>query len=194
VAMVWVEYEDGERTAGTAFAVRPEGILVTNRHLVHGAAGDRRPRRIAIRFADSDQAFPGGVIAASRDWDLALLRVDNLLGAVPVVPAFNTRLDTLPAGTPVALIGYPLGGEPERDPTQAPRVARPVVSAGLLLRSAAGGVEVQGLGAEGASGSPILDGAGEVIAVLYGGRREGGAQVLLAVPAHAALQLLAAVR
>jgi S1-C subfamily serine protease len=186
VAMVWIEHEDGHRTTGTAFAVRPDGLLLTNRHLVMGDEDGLPPRRMAVRFADSDQAFPTRVVAISRDWDLALLRVANVIGPVPVIPGWNARLDTLPPGSPVALIGYPLGGEPERDPTAVRRVARPVVSAALFLRTTPGAVEVQGLGAEGASGSPILDSTGQVIAVLFGGRNERGMQVLLAVPAAAA--------
>lgn len=191
VAMLWVEYTDGERTAGTAFAVRSDGTLLTNRHLVSGPARDRTPARMAVRFADSDQAFPAHLIAVSREWDLAVVRVDRLVGGVPVVPGLNSRLDTVAPGAPVALIGYPLGGEPERDPTTFVRVARPVISTGLLLRTSSQEVEVQGFGAEGASGSPILDGAGEVVAVLVGGRSDLGVQVLLGVPAAAALELLA---
>jgi S1-C subfamily serine protease len=194
VAMVWVEYTDGERTTGTAFAVRPDGTLLTNRHLLRGAEDNLQPGRIAVRFSDSDQAFPARVLAVSRDWDLAAIRVENVLGEVPVVPGFSTRAESVAPGAPVALIGYPLGGEPERGPDAAPRVARPVVSAGLVLRSSERSVEIQGLGAAGASGSPILDGTGEVIAVLFGGRHERGVQVLLGVPAAAAAAFVRTLR
>jgi hypothetical protein len=59
------------------------------------------------------------------------------------------------------------------------------VSAGLVVRNDARAIEVQGLGAAGGSGSPIMDARGEVIAILYGGRTEAGVQLLLAVPAGA---------
>jgi S1-C subfamily serine protease len=187
VVMVWVEYTDGERATGTAFAVRPDGTLLTNRHLVAGADGRRRAGRIAVRFADSQQVFPARLIGVSTEWDLAALRVQNVIGDVPVVPDFNMRLDTMPAGSPIVLIGYPLGGEPERQAGATTGIARPVVSAALLLRVGARAVELQGLGAAGASGSPILDGTGEVVAVLFGGRPDGGGSpVLLGVPASAA--------
>jgi hypothetical protein len=52
-------------------------------------------------------------------------------------------------------------------------------------------LEVQGLGAAGASGSPILDASGTVVGVLYGGRVEHGVQVLSGVPARAAAAFLA---
>jgi hypothetical protein len=55
--------------------------------------------------------------------------------------------------------------------------------------------EIHGYGAAGASGSPIFDGNGEVVAVLYGGRRDaGGAQVLYGVPSHVAARLLEAIQ
>lgn len=194
VAMVWIEYTDGERMTGTAFAVRPDGTLLTNRHLVSGARNDRRPRRIAVRFADSDQTFPARLAAVSAEWDLAVLKLTNVLGSVPFVASLNTRADTIAPGSPLALIGFPLGGEPERDPALSTRIARPVVSAALVLRSTPAALEVEGFGADGASGSPMLDSNGEVIAVLFGGRTENGVQVLLGVPAHAAGELLNTVR
>lgn len=190
VAMLWVEFPDGRRMSGTAFAVRSNGVLLTNRHVVTGADGSR-PSRIAVRFADSEQAFPAHLVSASPDWDLALVQVENVIGDVPAVAGFDERPDTLSLGSPVALIGYPLGGEPERDPALYRRIARPVVSAGLVLRSMPDVLEVQGLGAAGASGSPILDASGTVVGVLYGGRVEHGVQVLSGVPARAAAAFLA---
>ena len=147
-------------------------------------------RRIVVRFSDSDQAFPGHVTAVHSEWDIAALRVSNVLGAVPTVGAFNARADTIAPGTPVALIGFPLAGEPDPDNAGARRVARPVVSAGLVTSNDASAIEVQGLGAAGGSGSPIIDAAGEVIAVLYGGRTDAGVQLLVAVPAGAVLRFL----
>lgn len=192
VAMVWVEYADGSLATGTAFSVRADGTLVTNRHLVEGQGGGLSPRRIAIRFSDSDQAFPGRVLAVSRSWDMAALAVDNIIGDVPAVGRLNTRTDTLPTGAPLAMIGFPLGGEPGSP--SAAQVARPLVSAGLMLESAPGALELQGVGAAGASGSPILDAAGDVVGMLYGGRLEGGKHILMAVPAQAIAPFLSRLR
>lgn len=187
-AMVWVEYDDGSRVTGTAFAARADGVLLTNRHLVAGADGTLRHRRIAVRFADSDQAFPASLIAVDELHDLAALRVLNIIGGVPVVAGFNTRADTIAPGSPVALIGFPLGGE-AGDPSRGARIARPLVSAGLVLRSDDATLEIQGLGAAGASGSPLFDGAGNVVGVLYGGRDDG--HTILAVAPSAVQRFLA---
>ncbi|HSJ10170.1 MAG TPA: trypsin-like peptidase domain-containing protein [Longimicrobiales bacterium] len=194
VAMLWVEYADGTRATGTAFAVAADGVVITNRHLITGPDGQHELRRAAVRFADSEQAFPATLAAVSRDWDLAALRVQNLLGTVPTVAAANLRSDTIAAGSPVALIGFPLGGEPDRDPLLSSRVARPVISAALVVHSDGDRFTVQGLGAAGASGSPILDGRGELVGVLFGGGGEAGIQVLQAVPAGAVADLMSRLR
>jgi S1-C subfamily serine protease len=190
IAMIWVEYTDGSRVTGTAFAVRADGLLVTNRHLVSGADGSRAVRRIVVRFSDSDQAFPGRVAAVAPAWDLAALRVSNVIGEIPTIGALNVRSDTIQAGAPVALIGFPLGGEPDPDGASARRVARPVVSAGLVVANDARALAVQGLGAAGGSGSPIIDARGEVLAILYGGRSDAGVQLLFGVPAGAVAEFL----
>ena len=190
IAMIWVEYTDGTRVTGTAFAVRSDGLLITNRHLVTGVDGERTARRIVVRFSDSDQAFPGRVAAIAPDWDLAALRVSNVIGAIPTIGALNVRADTIPPGAPVALIGFPLGGEPDVDGANVRRVARPVVSAGLVVTNDARALAVQGLGAAGGSGSPILDASGEVLAILYGGRSDAGVQLLLGIPAGAVADFL----
>lgn len=189
VAMLWVEYNDGTRATGTAFAVRPDGLLLTNRHLVTGADGQRRVRRAAVRFADSDQAFPVRVLGVSRADDLAAAQVENVEGTVPSIAVSRDPPDNL-KGAPVALIGFPYGGEPDREPVSGTVVARPVVSAGLVMRADEDRLEIQGVGAAGASGSPILDANGALVGILFGGRDESGVHVLLAVPAHAAAAFL----
>ena len=190
VAMLWVEFPDGHRVSGTAFVVRANGALLTSRHIVTGADGAGRPRRIAVRFADSDQTFPAHLVLVSPNWELALVQAENIVGDIPAT-VLNARADTLSPGSPVVLIGYPLGGEPEREPASDRRIARPVVSAGLLLRSTPAEIEVQGLGAAGASGSPILDASGNVAALLYGGRTQDGVEILSGVPARAIAEFLA---
>ena len=51
-------------------------------------------------------------------------------------------------------------------------------------------IQLNGYGAQGASGSPIFDASGQVIAVLYGGEAGSGGRVVYAVPSSFAIQLL----
>ena len=195
VALLYVEYEDGRVATATAFAVNPDATLVTNKHVLLGPNGTEHPRRIGIQFSDSEQVWPARLIATADASDLAVVKVDNIEGAVPAVRVANVRPDTLAQGAAVAVIGFPLGGDESTVlPNGRGRVVRPLLAAGTLRQVRADELEIQGYGAAGASGSPIFDGTGALLGVLYGGRRGEGGQVLYAVPAAAAARLLAGVR
>jgi S1-C subfamily serine protease len=186
VAMIYAELANGEVVTGTAFAVRADATLLTSRHIVAGADGRGRPLRIAIQFSDSEQVWPARLLAVARDSDLAVVKVDNIVGDVPIIRALNLRADTLAAGTPVAMIGFPGGGEP---PAGRGAIARPLISPGVLTVATPERVEVRGYGAVGASGSPVLDRNGEVIGVVYGGSGRGE-QIVVGVPAAVVARLL----
>jgi S1-C subfamily serine protease len=185
VVRLYVEGEDGAVRTGSGFAVRPDGTIATARHLLGGSSG---VRRLGVQFAYSDQVWPARVLAVDEQHDLAVVKVDNILGAVPNTLGFAPRAEARDGGVPVAIIGFPRGGEPARG--AGPTVARPLVSVGVLLGFDESRVEIQGYGASGGSGSPIFNDAGLVTAMLFGGRRDGDVQVLLAVPAAAVVRLL----
>lgn len=193
VARIWVEYGDGSIATGSAFAVRTDATLITSGHVITGSTAGSRPRRIAVQFSDSDQIWPARVLAVDDDADVAAIRIDNIVGDVPVVPSLNMRDDTLRAGAPVAMIGFPLGGATwpgEKDS----RMADPLTTAGVIRDVTADQIEIQGYGAAGASGSPVFDATGAVVAVVFGGRREASGQILITVPASAVNRLLEALR
>lgn len=190
VAMVWVRFPNGEVQTGTAFAVQPDAIMLTNRHVVAGPDGTRQPQDIAIRFADSDQTWQGRVLTISQDADLAVIQaVARSTGQpvrnVPVVQGLNRRPDTLRQGDAVAIIGFPMGQDLPMD-----AVARTTFTAGSVSKILSDLVQVDGYGAEGASGSPILDENGDVIAVLYGGQAGTGGRIVYGTPASYAVSLL----
>jgi S1-C subfamily serine protease len=169
-------------------------VLVTNRHVVVGSDIATPPRRIAVQFTDSDQIWPARLLAASRSEDLAVIKVDNIEGSVPVVHGFNQRADTIAEGAPVALIGFPNGGEGGLSSGSGRSVARPNLGSGVLERISGARLDIEGYGAAGASGSPVFDANGEVIGILFGGSAADGRQTVYAVPAAAGLRLLGSVR
>jgi pSer/pThr/pTyr-binding forkhead associated (FHA) protein/S1-C subfamily serine protease len=194
IALVWVERPDGTVATGTAFGIEASGLLATSRHVVLGESGDLRPTRIALQFTDSRQVFPARLVAVSPEWDVAAVVVENLEGEIPTVLGLNLRADTLPSGTPVATLGFPLGGaggiSAEEGGDRTP--VRPLLSAGVLRARTGMALEVQGYGEPGASGSPLFDGDGAVIGVLFGGSRETGGRILHAAPSSAVSRLLEA--
>ncbi len=185
VALIWVRFGPREIFTGTAFAVRSDGVLLTNRHVVAGEDGTRQPIEIAVRFADSEQTWRGRVLGVSPDADLAAVKVD-IRGGVPTVQALNLRPDTLRQGDPVALIGFPLGTELP----MAGAVARSSLFAGSVSKVLNDVVQIDGYGTAGASGSPIFDRNGDVIAVLFGGQPGAGGRIVYGVPSSYAARLL----
>lgn len=189
VALIWVEFRPGEVFTGTAFAVRRDGYLVTNRHVVAGERGTVRPRRIALKFADSRQTFPGRLIAIDEEADLAVIKVD-VPGGVPTVRGLSDRPDTLAQGDPVAVIGFPRGV----DLPMSDDVARTTLHAGTVSKAVTDVLQIDGYGAAGSSGSPIFDRAGTVVGVLFGGEADAGGRIVYGVPSTDVLRLLQTVQ
>ena len=83
---------------GSAVVIDPEGYLVTNWHVVRGAA------EIRVQMSDGRIANPA-LVGFDAETDLALLKVD--LGTLPAIPL--GRSDQLRIGDVVLAIGNPYG-------------------------------------------------------------------------------------
>ena len=187
VAMLYVRFADTTRMwTGTAFSVSPEGLLLTNRHVVISDDGER-PRDIAVQFAGSTQVLRGRLEKVAPDVDIATVRITDP-GTYPVVRGLKADTAGVEVGDPIALIGYPLGldapmGNAVVSPTLAPGTIGKILPDSLLQLDAYSGT--------GASGSPILDRNGQVIGVEFGGLRESGGRIVVGLPIRRALALLA---
>ena len=187
VAMIWAQYSDRTTVTGTAFAARANGLLITNRHVVAGEDGRQRPIRLAVKFADSRQVWNAEVVTISQDVDLAVIRVLGVSGDIPVIHGFGGRPQQ---GDPVAIIGFPGGaGSAGTD-----EFARTSFTAGSVSRVLPDVIQFDGYGAQGASGSPIFDRNGNVIAVLFGGEPGSSGRIVYGVPARYAIDLLNSAR
>lgn len=144
----------GSRRAGqgSGFAIAPDGLVVTNSHVVHGAV------RITARFPDG-RAFGARLIGEDPATDIALLRVEG--DDVPYARLGNSG--TLRVGQIAIAIGNPLGFQTT--------VTAGVVSAlGRALPSASGRlvddvIQTDAALNPGNSGGPLLDSGGKVIGV-----------------------------
>jgi S1-C subfamily serine protease len=141
--------------AGTGIVIDDEGLVLTNFHVIRGAA------RVMVTGEDGRQRHADVVQEASAR-DLALLRLDDAAGleALPL-----GTLENLEVGDPVVAIGNALALD-SSDPT----VSAGIVSAkGRTIRTELGTMQdlIQTDAAinPGNSGGPLLNGAGEVVGV-----------------------------
>ena len=183
VAIVLVEYTDGERFSGTAFAIDSMGIMVTNKHILTGEDGTKTPKRLGVIFSGSTQFWRAEIIGVSPEADIGVLRV-LIKGATPRVRGLARTRAGIERGDPVAILGYPLGFDLPMEAQGGNPIAEPTLTVGTVSKALTSVVQVDAYGAPGSSGSPIFDRNGRVIAVLYGGERASNGKIIFAVPAY----------
>lgn len=153
-----------EKGRGSAFVASPEGHLVTNRHVVAGAH-----RALAVS-PDGSRHEVLGVLAEDAASDLVVLRIaGDALDPLPLGPESPPD-----AGTRASSIGYPHGGEQS--------VSSGELSAVRALPDGRAWIPFSGDAVPGSSGSPILDGRGEVVGVLKGERVGKGERSAYVIP------------
>ncbi len=154
--------QSGERIGagiGSGFVTRSDGVIVTNAHVLAGAA------RVSVALRDGT-TYPARVLGVDESNDLAVLKIDGQ--TLPVAPLGNSR--SLLVGEWAIAIGNPYGfvlGNTE------PSVTAGVISAvgrNLVGRGEGNGVYVDMIQTDasinpGNSGGPLVNAAGEVVGV-----------------------------
>ncbi len=89
-----------ENSLGSGVIVRPDGVIVTNNHVIQGAD------EITVALADRRE-FPAKVLLADKRTDLAVLKIDAGKDALPTLTFENS--DDVEVGDLVLAIGNPFG-------------------------------------------------------------------------------------
>jgi S1-C subfamily serine protease len=183
IVFIAVEEASGEWTSGSGFNVSPSGLVVTNRHVVQDAQG-RAAKRVKVIFDNTHGAWKNAhVIKVSATDELAFIKIDDA-GTYPVV-AGVAKQSGVRVGSPIALIGYPLGTSTAGMGGDINKLnPKSTLGLGTVSKALTDTLQFDAFAAPGSSGSAVFDTRGYVIGVLFGGQTESNGRIVYAVPSE----------
>jgi len=158
VVYIEVAFGDGKGASGSGFIISPDGRIVTNYHVIDGAASGK------VVFNDGTTLTDIKVLGWDKEGDLAVIKVPGKV--LPAVTMGNS--DTAQIGEAVVAIGSPLG-------------LQNTVSTGIISARREGYLQTTAPISHGSSGGALFNMMGEVIGITSAGMEEG-ANLGFAIP------------
>ena len=166
---------------GSGFILDQQAHVVTNNHVVEGAS------RVTVTLYDGS-AYPGEVIGADSEMDLAVIRFDPLGRSLTTLSlGDSTRVQV---GQRVYALGSPFGLEGTLTVGIVSGLNRPIPSeSGYIMRNL---IQTDASINTGNSGGPLLNSAGDIIGinVLIFSPSGGSVGVGFAIPANSARRVI----
>lgn len=154
---------------GSGFIVTPDGVVVTNYHVMAGAASG------AVVLSSGERYTIAAALAVDPVADVAVIKIPGI--SLPTLPTTNVLP---PVGSHVVAVGSPLGLY--QTVTDGIVSARRVVKGRELL-------QISAPISPGSSGGPVLNVSGAVVAISTA-YLQGGQALNFAVPVRYAMALL----
>ena len=143
-AVVVIETDEG---FGSGFVIKPDGIIVTNNHVVANA------KSLAIKFSSGEVYMNVYLLSSDPVHDLAILKIEGV--DLPVVNLGNSN--NVQLGDEVLLVGTPEGLEQT--------VSNGLIS-GIRIDNGARVLQTSAAASPGSSGGPLLNRSGEVVGIM----------------------------
>lgn len=170
IVSIRTQYSDG-RGLGTGFLVKPDGVIVTNLHVVEGAI------RVEIKLHSGEVHDQVRIASFDQARDLAVLRIPGF--DLPIIPVGNS--ESVTTGEAVVAIGNP-GGLEET-------VTSGIVSSIRVQKDGTKVIQTDSAVSPGSSGGPLINKDGEVIGIVTF-KVLGGESLNFAIPVNYARGLL----
>jgi serine protease Do len=175
---------------GTGVLLSPDGIVLTNNHVIRGADD------ITATNVGNGQTYPAEVLGYDRKSDIAVLRLRGATD-LPVAPTADSS--ALQIGDQVTAVGFPGGAGLTRAPGTVRALNQSIVADDDLTGGSEELADLIGFDADirpGDSGGPLVDPSGRVVGIVtaasqnYRMMSTGG----FAIPLNRALSVADAVR
>ena len=174
-----------QRSTGSGFVVDDKGYILTNHHVVDGAA--------AVQASFSDRTVrPAKIVGSDPDNDLALLKVEA--DGIDLVPLAMGDSSSVQVGDPTIAIGNPFGYERTLTTGVVSALQRRIT--GPSNQTIDNVIQTDAAINPGNSGGPLLDAAGRVIGVnsQIASAAGGSVGIAFAVPINTAKAVIPALR
>jgi putative serine protease PepD len=181
---------EGQAT-GSGFVVSPDGLVVTNHHVIEGAT------QVTVKVGTDGRERPAKVVGDDPSHDLALLQVDTGGQKLPTVPLGDSS--TVEVGDSAYAIGNPFGLDHTFTTGIVSALGRDLQAPNGATIS--GAIQTDAAINPGNSGGPLLDTGGQVIGVNSqiatgdsSGGEGGSVGIGFAIPSNTVKQFLSDVK